>query len=157
MPSISNYTYEEITLGQSATYSKVVEERDIQLFASVSGDLNPVHLDPGFAATTRFKGCIAHGMLTGAIVSAALAMELPGPGSIYCSQSLRFRQPVYPGDALTVSLQVTDKKDRSGRVTLACKVSNQDDTLVADGTAEVIAPKDKLSLDCPELPPVQVG
>ena len=98
MPRLVNYTYDEITIGQTARYSRLIEERDIRLFAAVSGDVNPVHLDPEFAAATSFGEPIAHGMLTGAIISAALAMELPGPGTIYLSQSLKFRLPVKPGD-----------------------------------------------------------
>ena len=93
MPKISNYTYDEITIGQTATYSKLIEERDVQLFAAVSGDVNPVHLDAAFAATTQFKSCIAHGMLSGAIISAAIAMELPGPGTIYLGQSSALSPP----------------------------------------------------------------
>ncbi len=112
MPQLGNFTYDEIAIGQTARYSKLIEERDIQLFAAVSGDVNPVHLDAEFAAGTPFGERIAHGMLTGAIISAALAMELPGPGTVYLSQSLKFRLPVKFGDTITVALEVTDKQDR---------------------------------------------
>ena len=156
MPQISNYTYDEITIGQTATYSKLIEARDIQLFAAVSGDVNPVHLDAAFAATTQFGGCIAHGMLSGAIISAAIAMELPGPGTIYLGQTLRFSLPVKPGDTLTVHLQVTEKKDKRRMVTLDCKVFNQHDKLVLSGTAEVMAPGEKLVLQRPALPLVRI-
>jgi acyl dehydratase len=151
-----NYTYDELTIGQTATYSKRIEARDIQLFAALSGDVNPVHLDPAFAAGTPFRECIAHGMLSGAIISAAIAMELPGPGSIYLAQSLRFRLPVKIGDTITVHLEVTEKKDRRNTVTLDCKVLNQADKLVLTGTAEVMAPTEKLQLPRPALPRVQV-
>jgi len=157
MAHIGNYTYDEITIGQTATYSKLIEARDIQLFAAVSGDVNPVHLDAAFAATTQFKGCIAHGMLSGAIVSAAIAMQLPGPGSIYLGQSLRFCLPVKAGDTITVALEVTDKKDKRGVVTLDCKVYNQHEKLVVTGTAEVMAPQEKLLLERPTLPRVRIG
>ncbi len=83
MSDLSNYTFDEISIGQTASYTKRIEEQDIQLFAAVSGDVNPVHLDAGFAAKSPFKERIAHGMLTGALISAALALELPGPGTIY--------------------------------------------------------------------------
>ena len=156
MSQISNYTYDEITIGQTATYSKLIEARDIQLFAAVSGDVNPVHLDAAFAATTQFGGCIAHGMLSGAIISAAIAMELPGPGTIYLGQTLRFSLPVKPGDTLTVHLQVTEKKDKRRMVTLDCKVFNQHDKLVLSGTAEVMAPGEKLVLQRPALPLVYI-
>ena len=156
MPQLVNFTYDEITIGQTASYAKVIAERDIQLFAAVSGDVNPVHLDSEFAATTSFGERIAHGMLTGAIISAALAMELPGPGTIYLSQTLRFRLPVKIGDTITVALQVTDKQERRGIVVLDCKASNQAGKVVATGSAEVIAPAQKLSIERPQLPRVEV-
>lgn len=156
MSKLSNFTYDEITIGQTATYSKLVQERDIQLFAAASGDVNPVHLDADFAAGTIFKGRIAHGMLTGALISAALAMELPGPGTIYLSQSLRFRLPVKIGDTITIKLEVTNKQDKRQLVTLDCKAYNQDDKLVASGNAEVMAPSEKLLIERPALPGVQI-
>lgn len=157
MPQLSNFTYDEITIGQTATYSKSVQERDIQLFAAASGDVNPVHLDENFAAGTPFKGRIAHGMLTGAIISAALAMELPGPGTIYLSQSLRFRLPVKIGDTITIKLEVTDKQDKRQLVTLDCKAYNQGEKLVASGSAQVMAPGEKLLIERPALPRVQIA
>jgi acyl dehydratase len=156
MSKLSNFTYDEITIGQTATYSKLVQEQDIQLFAAASGDVNPVHLDADFAAGTMFKGRIAHGMLTGALISAALAMELPGPGTIYLSQSLRFRLPVKIGDTITIKLEVTDKQDKRKFVTLDCKAFNQNDKLVASGSAEVMAPSEKLLIERPALPRVQI-
>jgi 3-hydroxybutyryl-CoA dehydratase len=156
MSKLSNFTYDEITIGQTATYSKLVQEQDIQLFAAASGDVNPVHLDADFAAGTMFKERIAHGMLTGALISAALAMELPGPGTIYLSQSLRFRLPVKIGDTITIKLEVTDKQDKRQFVTLDCKAYNQDDKLVASGSAEVMAPSEKLLIERPALPRVQI-
>lgn len=152
MPKMENFTYEELTIGQTASYSKRIEEQDILLFAAASGDVNPVHLDAGFAATTQFKQRIAHGMLSGAVVSAALAMQLPGPGTIYLGQSLRFRLPVAIDDTITVTLEVIEKKDKRQFVTLDCKVHNQEGGLVVTGTAEVMAPTEKLSLERPPLP-----
>lgn len=152
MTQLSNFTYDEISIGQTARYSKIIDFRDIQLFAAASGDVNPVHLDAEFAATTPFKERIAHGMLTGAIISAALAMELPGPGTIYVSQSLRFRLPVKIGDTITIQLEVTEKRDKRKFVTLDCKAYNQHDKLVASGIAEVVAPSEKMILDRPEPP-----
>jgi acyl dehydratase len=156
MSQLSNFTYDEITIGQTATYSKLVQERDIQLFAAASGDVNPVHLDADFAAGTMFKGRIAHGMLTGALISAALAMELPGPGTIYLSQTLRFRLPVKIGDTITIKLEVTAKQDKRQFVTLDCKAYNQDGKLVASGSAEVMAPSEKLLIERPVLPSIQI-
>jgi acyl dehydratase len=156
MAQLVNFTYDEITIGQTAHYAKVIEERDLQLFAAVSGDVNPVHLDSEFAATTSFGERIAHGMLTGAIISAALAMELPGPGTIYLSQTLRFRLPVKIGDTVTVALEVTDKQERRKIIVLDCKASNQAGKVVATGSAEVMAPAQKMSIERPQLPRVEV-
>jgi 3-hydroxybutyryl-CoA dehydratase len=152
MSQLTNYTYDEIEVGQTASYSKHISEQDIQLFAAVSGDVNPVHLDAEFAATTPFKERIAHGMLTGAIVSAALAIELPGPGTIYLGQSLRFRLPVKIGDEVTIHLEVTGKRDDKRFVTLQCTAVNQKGKKVATGTAEVMAPAEKLNIERPALP-----
>ena len=157
MSQLTNIPYADIRIGQTATYTKTVGEQEVLLFAAVSGDVNPVHLDADYASTTAFGEKIAHGMLTGGLVSAAIAMHLPGPGTIYRSQSLRFRAPVKLGDTLTVHLEVTEKRDRGPGVTLDCKVYNQDDTLVASGTADVIAPTEKLSLPEPELPEISVA
>ena len=152
MSQISNFTFDEITIGQTASYSKMVTEQDIVQFAVVSGDANPVHLDEQFAASTSFKGRIAHGMLTGAIISAALAMELPGPGSIYISQTLRFTAPVAIGDRVTVRLEVTGKNDKRGIVTLNTTAFNQHDKRVVKGVAELLAPTQKMHLERPTLP-----
>ncbi|MEM6579745.1 MAG: MaoC family dehydratase [Pseudomonadota bacterium] len=157
MPTITNYTYPEIALGQTASYSKVIEEKDIQLFAAVSGDVNPVHLDAEFAAKTRFGERIAHGMLSGAIISAAIAMELPGPGTIYLSQTMRFKLPVKIGDLITVLLEVTERQDKREIITLDCKVQNDKNKVVVTGTAQVMAPPEKLAIERPAFPCVSVN
>lgn len=157
MTQLTNYTYEEIAPGQSASFTRTVTRRDVQLFAAASGDLNPLHLDPEFAAGTRFGECIAHGMLTASFVSAALAMQLPGPGSIFLEQSVKFRLPVKIGDTVTVQLEVVEKNDRRQSVTLDCRALNQDGRAVLTGTATVIAPAEKLSLPCPPEPEVSLG
>ena len=156
MSQLTNYTYDEIEIGQTASYTKTVTEQDIQLFAVVSGDVNPVHLDAEYAAGTMFKERIAHGMLTGALVSAALALELPGPGTIYLGQSLRFRLPVKIGDEITVKLEVTEKQDAKKFVTLDCVVENQAGKVVASGPAEVMAPTEKIDIPAPALPQVSL-
>jgi 3-hydroxybutyryl-CoA dehydratase len=137
---ITCLTFDDIAVGDTAHYSRLVTDREIHLFAAVSGDHNPVHLDPEYAAQTAFGECIAHGMLTGAFVSAAIAMQLPGPGSIYLGQSLQFRAPVMLGDTLTVTLEVTEKHPKKPWVTIACSVVNQNDKVVARGEAQVAAP-----------------
>ena len=157
MSTLSNFTFNEITIGQTATYSKTLTEADITLFAAVSGDVNPVHLDESFAATTMFKQRIAHGMWTGALISAALALELPGPGCIYLGQSLSFRAPVMLGDEITVKLEVTEKEEGKNKVTLACQAVNQNGKVVVKGTAEVMAPTEKITIAKPELPNITIS
>lgn len=156
MTSLSNVPYDSLTIGQTARYSRRVEERDITLFAAVSGDVNPVHMDADFAAASPFKERIAHGMLTGAFISAALALELPGPGSVYLSQSLRFTAPVKIDDTVTVTLEVIEKIDKGRKVTLACHAHNQEGTLVVEGEAQVIAPKRSVTLPRPPLPDISI-
>ena len=152
MSTLVNYTFDEIEIGQRAEFRRDVSEQDLQMFAAVSGDVNPLHLDPEFAASTPFGERIAHGMLSGAFISAALAMVLPGPGTIYLGQELRFRKPVHIGDIVTVTLEVTEKKDRRRQVTLACEVANQDGVKVVTGTAEVMAPTEKAEIAAPVAP-----
>ncbi len=156
MQQLSNFTYDEIQIGQQARYTRPVREQDIQLFAAVSGDVNPLHLDAQFAAGTRFGERIAHGMLTASFISAALAMELPGPGTIFMEQSLRFRLPVKIGDEITVELEVTEKNDRRKSVTLDCRALNQDGKAVVTGTALVMAPEEKLRVARPEEPRARI-
>lgn len=157
MSTLENKTFDEITVGQTATYSKTLTEADLALFAATSGDVNPVHLDEEFAQTTMFKGRIAHGMWTGGLISAALALELPGPGTIYLGQSLSFRAPVKLGDEITVKLEVLEKSDEMNKVTLDCQAINQNGKVVAKGTAEVMAPTEKLVLSKPELPKITIA
>ena len=155
MSKISNFTYDELAIGQKASYSKLVSEQDIVMFAAVSGDVNPVHLDEEFAAQTMFGGRIAHGMLTGAVISAALAMEMPGPGVIYLGQSLRFSRPVMLGDEVTVHLEVVKKIDGKRFVTLDCEVVNQHGKVVASGEAQVMVPSEKTTIERPQIPRFQ--
>lgn len=155
--TLENITYDEIELDQTATYTKTVTEQDITLFAMVSGDVNPVHMDEEFAKNTPFGGRIAHGMFTGALVSAALAMELPGPGTVYLNQSLKFKAPVMIGDEITVNLKVINKRDDRKFVTLDCDITNQAGKTVAAGEAMVIAPTEKMSIPAPKLPEVTLS
>jgi 3-hydroxybutyryl-CoA dehydratase len=152
MSQLSNFTFDELSLGQKASFTKQVTEQDVVLFAAVSGDVNPVHLDEAFAAKTMFGGRIAHGMLSGAVISAALAMEMPGPGVIYLGQTLRFTRPVRIGDEVTAKLEVTEKREGKGIVKLACEVVNQDGKVVVSGEATVLAPVEKIIMEKPELP-----
>jgi len=131
---------EEIEVGQSAERSHTVSEADLQAFADVSGDHNPVHLDEAYAATTVFKGRIAHGMLSAAYISATIAGDLPGPGSVYISQSLSFRRPVRIGDTVLTQVTVTAIDTEKARVTLKtqCLVNGK---AVIEGEAVVMVPR----------------
>jgi acyl dehydratase len=157
MAAITNFTFDEIQIGQAATYSRTITEREITLFAAASGDVNPLHLDAAYAATTPFGEPIAHGILSASLVSAAIALKLPGPGVVYVSQSLRFLRPVKVGDELTARIQVTAKREDKKFVTLDCEIVNQHGKPVVTGQAEVLAPSEKLSIDTPSLPAISIG
>ena len=156
MEALENLTYEELQEGDSATYTRTLTEEELILFAAVSGDVNPVHLDRSYASKTMFKERIAHGMWSGALISAALATVIPGPGTIYLEQSLNFKRPVKLDDTLTVKLSVLRKEPRN-RLVMACEVLNQNNELVVTGEAKVIAPTEKLTLDRPRLPKITIG
>ncbi len=102
------FSVNEMEVGQSASMSKTVTEADIILFAGITGDFNPAHIDEEYAKQSMFKGRIAHGMLSAGFISATLAMKLPGPGSIYLSQSMKFKAPVRMGDTVKTTVTITD-------------------------------------------------
>lgn len=155
LDTLENITYDELQEGDSATFSRTLTEDDLVLFAAVSGDVNPVHLDAEFAAGSMFKERIAHGMWSGSLISAALATVLPGPGTIYLEQNLNFRRPVKLDDTLTVTLTVLSKLPKQ-RVLMACRVQNQAGEEVVNGEAKVIAPKEKMTLPKPQLPKIRI-
>ena len=115
---IENHPFDELRVGASATLTRTLTENDILLFAKVSGDVNPAHVDAAYAKTTRFGEVIAHGMLGGSLISTVLGTDLPGPGTIYVGQSLRFLRPVHPGDRLTVTVTVTSLDPTKRRAVL---------------------------------------
>jgi 3-hydroxybutyryl-CoA dehydratase len=131
---------DEISEGMTAVFSKTVTEADIVLFAGVSGDTNPVHLDEEYAKPTMFKGRIAHGMLTAGFISAVFGTKLPGPGCIYMSQSLKFKAPVRAGDTVVARVTATTVDREKARVTFAttCKVK---DAVVLEGEAMLMVPR----------------
>jgi 3-hydroxybutyryl-CoA dehydratase len=131
---------EDLEIGQSAELKRVVRASDLDAFAEVTGDTNPVHLDEAYAAGTAFKGRIAHGMLSAAYISAVLGTRLPGPGAIYVSQTLSFRRPVRIGDEVTAEAKVTAIDAARARVTLAtqCVVAGK---TVVEGEAVVVVPR----------------
>ena len=139
MASAGGYFIEDLTVGQTESFAKTVTDADITLYAGISGDTNPVHLDDEFAAESMFKGRIAHGMLSAAFISAVLGARMPGPGAIYISQTLRFKAPVRPGDTVTAVAEVTDINLEKRRVTLktTCLVKGKP---VVEGEAMVMSP-----------------
>lgn len=146
MTIISNLTINEIKVGTKATYSKTCSADDVRDFAKISGDVNPVHLDEEYASNTQFGRCIAHGMYTAALVSATVALKLPGPGSIYLGQDMKFRAPVFIGDTITVEMEVESVREDKPIVGLKFSCSNQQGKVVATGTAVVLAPTEKVEL-----------
>ncbi|APX93511.1 enoyl-CoA hydratase [Halomonas sp. 1513] len=141
---IENRTFDEIQVGDSASIHKRLTLEDIKLFAIMSGDINPAHVDDDYAKSSRFQEVIAHGMWGGALISTVLGTELPGPGTLYVGQSLRFLAPVRLGDVLTVSVKVRDKEARRSRITFDCRCANQNGESVIEGEAEVVAPREKV-------------
>lgn len=131
--------FEDLSVGQSARFSKTITEADILMFAAVSGDTNPVHLDAEHAAGTVFKERIAHGMLSAALISAVLGTKLPGPGTVYLSQNLKFRAPVKIGDTVTAVAEVTALDPARKRATFgtSCLVGGRP---VIEGEAVVMVP-----------------
>ena len=147
-----NVPYEDLRVGQTAEQFRTLGRDDIAAFAAISGDVNPAHLDPAYAETTRFHGVIAHGMWGAALISRLLGTRLPGPGTIYLGQTLRFLRPVRVGDTLRVQACVLSKEDDKRRVELQCDIRNQTGALVLDGIASVIAPATRVSLPRTHLP-----
>lgn len=134
-------TFEQINLGASASFTKTISESDVYLFAGITGDLNPAHVNAVAAADGMFKQRIAHGMLTGSFISTVLAMQLPGPGTIYVGQNLQFRGPVFIGDTITARVEAAEKLDQRKWVKFKTTITNQDGKLVVDGEATVIPPQ----------------
>jgi phosphotransacetylase/acyl dehydratase len=154
---IENRVFSELAPGDSASLTHVVTQRDIDLFAAATGDMNPAHVDPAYAATDMFHHVIIHGMWGGGLISAVLGMQLPGPGTIYLSQDLRFHLPVSIGDTITATVTVSELHAEKGNVTLDCLCTNQDGHAVISGTALVRAPRDKLRIRQMVTPPIVVG
>ncbi|MGH2449486.1 MAG: MaoC family dehydratase [Chloroflexota bacterium] len=128
----------EIHEGETASFAKTITEGDVALFAEATGDVNPLHLDADYARTTRFGKPIAHGMLTASLISTALGTKLPGAGTIYLSQSLRFLKPVYLGDTVTATVRVQQYDRERGRLTMATVCANQHGEDVVTGEARIL-------------------
>jgi 3-hydroxybutyryl-CoA dehydratase len=134
---------EQIEVGDAAEFTKTISESDIYLFAGVTGDLNPAHINETYAKDTFFKSRIAHGMLLAGFISGVIGMKLPGPGAIYIRQELKFLAPARIGDTITARVEVTHIQAEKNRITLKTTCTNQDDTLVMDGEALISPPKSR--------------
>jgi phosphate acetyltransferase len=155
MSYIENRVFDEIIIGESATLKRTLTQEDIELFAVMSGDVNPAHMDAEYAKNDMFHKVVAHGMWGASLLSTVLGTELPGPGTIYLSQTLKFEHPVAIGDTITVTLTVVDKKSDQHIVDLDCACVNQLGKTVISGCASVIAPTTKVKRPRVALPKVE--
>lgn len=153
---IQTITYGAVEVGQKVSIERTVEEKDILLFAAASGDNNPVHLNAEYAATTSFKKPIAHGMLSGAFISATMACNLPGPGSIYLTQSLEFLRPVYAGDTLRVEIEIVEKLPKN-QIRLTTRIFNQRNKRIVTGEATALLPDESVQVEMADLPKVTIN
>lgn len=134
-------TFDEIQIGDTAFFEKTISESDVYLFAGITGDLNPAHVNQAAAEQSRFKNRIAHGILISGLISNVLGMQLPGPGTIYLAQELRFTAPVYLGETVRAVVEVIEKDAEKKRVIFKTQCIKSDGTLVIDGSATVMPPK----------------
>ena len=141
---IENRTFDEIQVGDSACLVRTLRQEDIQMYAIMSGDINPSHVDPEYAHSSMLREVIAHGMWGGALISNVLGTQFPGPGTVYKDQTLHFAQPVRVGDTLTVTITCEKKFPRNHHMVFDCLCTNQDGQKVISGTAEVLAPTEKI-------------
>ncbi|PKM67596.1 MAG: enoyl-CoA hydratase [Firmicutes bacterium HGW-Firmicutes-19] len=134
-------TIQQLTIGQSAEFSKIFTSMEVESFAEVSGDHNPVHLSAEYAATTRFKQRICHGHLVASLFSAILGTDLPGEGSIYLGQSIKYLKPVYLDDTITAKVTVIEIDEEKNRVKCETTAFNQHGDCVITGVAEIMPPR----------------
>jgi phosphate acetyltransferase/phosphate butyryltransferase len=154
---IRNRTFDEISVGDRASIERTLTAADIQVFAALSGDVNPQHIDAEFAASTPYQGVIAHGMWGAALISAVLGTRLPGAGTVYERQTLNFRAPIRAGDTLTTTVMVTARDERESLVTLDCTCVNQRGQTVIAGEAVVTAPTARIERSRSTLPQVRIS
>src|SRR5262249_34733191 len=140
MELIENRTFDEIEIGEIAKLERTLTEQDITLFAVMSGDINPAHVDPEYAMSSRFREVIGHGMWSGALISTVLGTVFPGPGTIYLAQNLRFRRPVRVGDSVTIKVTAKEKDATKRKVELDTECVSRDGEIVGSGPAGVVAP-----------------
>jgi phosphate acetyltransferase/phosphate butyryltransferase len=156
MERIENRTFDEINPGDTASLVRTLTTKDIEIFAIMSGDINPTHVDHVFAESDSFHRVVAHAMWGGALISTVLGTQLPGPGTVYVDQSLHFLRPFGAGDTITVTVKVTGKIEDTHHVILDCRAFNQNGEDVITGTSEVIAPTEKISRPRVVLPEIDL-
>lgn len=138
---MQGYTIDEMEIGQKATFSKTISESDVYMFAGVTGDVNPAHVNEAYAQTTPFKTRIAHGILSAGLISAVLGTQLPGPGAIYASQTLKFTAPVRIGDTITATATVKELIPERNRAVIETVCRNQEGVVVTTGEAVLLPPR----------------
>ena len=153
---IENRTFAEITIGDNAMLVRTLRPEDIQMYAIMSGDINPTHVDPGYAQSSQFREVIAHGMWGGALISNILGTQFPGPGTIYIDQSLHFSHEVRIGDTITVTITCQRKFEHNHHILFDCICTNQDGEKVIYGTTEVLAPTEKIRRPKVSLPEIKL-
>jgi phosphate acetyltransferase len=154
---IENRTFDEIAVGDTATLVRTLRPDDIQMFAIMSGDINPTHVDPEYARSSSFREVVAHGMWGGVLVSNVLGTQFPGPGTVYVEQTLHFERAVRVGDTLTVTVTCRRKFDHNHHIVFDCLAANQDGLAVMQGTAEVLAPTEKVRRPRMSLPELKLA
>ncbi|MGB0128709.1 MAG: bifunctional enoyl-CoA hydratase/phosphate acetyltransferase [Rhodocyclaceae bacterium] len=154
---IENRTYDEIQVGDSATLVRTLRPEDIHLYAVMSGDVNPTHVDPEYARSSMFREVIAHGMWAGSLISTVLGTQFPGPGTLYVDQTLHFSRQVTIGDTVTVTITCKQKFDHNHHIIFECDCRNQDGLRVVRGTAEVLAPTEKIKRPRVALPEITIS
>ena len=156
MEYLENITFDELNIGDKTSIERTVTDQDIQLFAYLSEDYNPLHLDDDYAKTTQFGGRIAHGMFCAMLVTSAVATKLPGPGSVYRSQEMKFQGPVKINDTITANLEIIEKKRRVNLVKISCVMTNQRGETLFSGVSTVIAPTEKIRIPASKVPKVSI-
>ena len=154
--TIVNRTFDEIQVGDSASLTRTLEANDIKMFAIMTGDVNPAVVDPEFAHSGIFHEVVAHGMWSGSLISTVLGTQFPGPGTILVDQSLHFARPVRVGDTITITVTARQKFAHNKHILLDCTCVNQDGLLVIQGTAEVLAPTEKVERKAMQIPEVTI-
>ncbi len=155
--TIENRTYNEIKVGDTSTLARTLRPEDIQMFAIISGDMNPTHVDPEYARSSQFREVVGHGMWGGMIFSNIIGTQFPGPGTVYVDQNLNFDRPVRVGDTLTATVTCQRKFDHNHHILFECNCTNQDGEQVIHGTAEVVAPTEKIKRAKVTLPEIKLS